>query len=329
VSRGLAPPVLAFRETIVARAIRAGDTAHRLQLRIGGVDLALDMAAADLATALLPALRHHITPVADPELRPSARLIVWSAPLDPFPWSTRHLGRGGAIEGFSGGPVRATAATDGTSLVLWDSERRLACCWFAGISGVTRWEAAAPLRTALHYALASPGRQLVHGAVVGADGRGALLTGPGGSGKSTTTLACLQAGMQVVGDDYAVVDLVGRRAWNLYGSIKVGERQPGPHGRDDRRTLILGADLPGVATESLEIVALLLPRVVGGPRSAVSPARPAAALRALAPSTLLQAPHEDQPSLGILGDLAREVPAYHLDLGDDRGVPAIREVVTG
>jgi hypothetical protein len=133
--------------------------------------------------------------------------------------------------------------------------------------------------------------------------------------------------MQVVGDDYAVVDLIGMRAWNLYGSIKVGEREPGPHGRDDRQTLILGHDLPGTPSESLELAALLLPRVVGGSRSSLSIASPAAALCALAPSTLIQAPYEERPSLGILADLARAVPAYHLNLGDDRGVPAIREVV--
>jgi hypothetical protein len=322
----LTPAAQAFREMLVADALRAGETAARSQLRIAGVDLAFDIADPDIAAALLPALRHHVRSVGGREL-PLTRLIIWSSPLDPFPWNSRHLGRGGAIEGFSHGSVRAVAAADESSLVLWDDERQLACCWFAGVSGVTRWDRAAPLRTALHFALASPARQLVHGAVVGAGGRGALLAGPGGSGKSTTTLACLQAGMHVIGDDYAVVELVGRRAWNLYGSIKVGEREPGPHGRDDRRTLILGHDLPGTPSESLELVALLLPRVVGGSRSSLSIASPAAALRALAPSTLIQAPYEDRPSLGILADLARAVPAYHLNLGDDRGVPAIREVV--
>lgn len=326
---GLAPVAQAFRETLVEHALQAGNKAKRMQVRIAGVDLALDIADPDIEAVLLPALRHHVRSTAGRDVPPRTRLIVWSSPMEPFPWNTRHLGRGGAIEGLSHGPVRATAAADDTSLVLWDDERRLACCWFAGVSGVTRWDRAAPLRTAFHFALASSDRQLVHGAVVGTGGRGVLLAGPGGSGKSTTTLACLQAGMEVVGDDYTVVEVVGRRAWNLYGSVKVGEREPGPHGRDDRRTLILGEDLPGAATESLVLAAVLLPRVVGGPRSTVCLASPAAALRALAPSTLLQAPHEDHPSLGILADFVRAVPAYYLNLGDDRGVPAIREVTAG
>jgi hypothetical protein len=326
VTCGLTPAAQAFRELLVADALRAGEGACRHRLRIAGVDLALDIADSDVGAALWPPLRHHARFTSD-QNGPQTRIIVWSSPLEPFPWNANHLGRGGSIEGFSRGSVRATAAADDSSLVLWDADRRLACCWFAGINAVTRWDRAAPLRTALNFALAAPQRQLVHGAVVGVDGRGVLLAGPGGSGKSTTTLACLEAGLQVVGDDYAAVDLIGTRAWHLYGSIKIGEREPGPNGRDDRQTLILGDDLPGTPTESLELAALLLPRVVGGATSSLSVASPAAALRALAPSTLIQAPYEDQPSLGILADLTRVVPAYHLNLGDDRGVPAIREAV--
>lgn len=327
----------AFRELVVEAALDARKSADIVVLRIAGVELELAVADADLGAALLPALRHHIhadlvrTGVArgDGDDTDTTRLVVWSGPMEPFPWNGGHLGRGGAVAGLSHGPVRATAAADDTSLMLWDDERRIACCWFAGVAGVNRWDRAAPLRTALHFALAGPHRQLVHGAVVGIGGRGVLLAGPGGSGKSTTTLACLQAGMQVVGDDYTAVEFQAgpTRAWNLFQSIKVGEREAGVNGRDNRRTLILGEDLPGPATEMLELSAVLLPRVAGGPHSSVSPASPAESLRALAPSTLLQIPHEEAPSMGLLARLARAVPAHHLNLGADRGVPAIRQVL--
>jgi hypothetical protein len=330
-ARPLAPDAQAFREMLVGEALQAAGSATSLPLRMAGATLQLDIADPDVGAALLPALRHHVADAGGSTPQPAtiAQLVVWSTPLPPFPWGGEHLGRGGAIAGLSHGAVRATAAADDTSLMLWDDERRLACCWFAGVHGVTRWDRAAPLRTALHFALAAPGRQLVHGATVGAGGRGVLLAGPGGSGKSTTTLACLEAGLQIVGDDYAAVELVGgrARAWNLYGSIKVGERDGGPDGRDDRRSLILGEDLPGAPTEALDLAAVLLPRVVGGPSSSLSRAHHADALRALAPSTLLQAPHEERPSLGLLADLARSLPAHHLNLGADRGVPAIREAV--
>ena len=332
----LAPGAHAFRELVVAAALHASKSADAVVLRIADVDIELAVRDVDVGAVLLPALRQHIHPGAvhpgaahgDGHDTDTTRLVVWSGPMEPFPWNGGHLGRGGAVAGLSHGPVRATAAADDTSLMLWDAERRIACCWFAGVAGVTRWDRAAPLRTALHFALAGPRRQLVHGAVVGMGGRGVLLAGPGGSGKSTTTLACLQAGMQVVGDDYAAVDFQGpTRAWNLFRSIKVGEREAGVNGRDNRRTLILGEDLPGAATEMLEVSAVLLPRVTRGPHSSVSPASPAEALRALAPSTLMQSPYEEEPSMGLLARLARAVPAYHLNLGADRGVPAIRQVL--
>lgn len=322
----LAPAAKAFREMVVAEALRAAETARRIPMRVAGTELRLEIADPGLGAALLPAINHHEIPAAtDP-----TRLIVWSSPLPQFPWGPEHLGRGGAVAGLSHGPVRATAAADGSSLMLWDAERRLACCWFADLDGVKPWDRAAPLRTALHFALAGPNRQLVHGAVVGVDGRGALLAGPGGSGKSTTTLACLRAGMQVVGDDYAAAELDGRRAraWNLYSSVKVGEREGGPHGEDRRRTLIVGRDLAGAMTESLRLTTVLIPRVVNAAASSLTEASPAAALRALAPSTLLQAPYEDRPDMDLLAALARTLPASHLNLGADRGIPAIREVLT-
>ncbi|MBJ7470530.1 MAG: hypothetical protein JHD16_04480 [Solirubrobacteraceae bacterium] len=329
----LAPAAHAFREDLIERAVEAAaNAAERHLLTLAGTSLTLDFGTTELAQALLPALSHHVvagSPLQDlkPALQPAGvRLIVWSDPLPPFPWGGQHLGRGGAITGLSDGPVRAVATTDDSSLVLWDEHRQLACCWFAAPSSVTRWDRAAPLRVALHFALTQAHRHLVHGAVVGQGGRGVLLAGPGGSGKSTTTLACLDAGLDVVGDDYAVVDLRDEapRAWNLYRSLKVGERRAD---RDDRRTLLLGADRPQQATMYLDLVAILLPRVTGGARSTLQPASRAAALRALAPSTLMQAPYEERPTLGALTALAQALPAWELGLGEDRGVGAITEVL--
>lgn len=331
--RSLEAAAQEFREAFVSDALRAARPTTPWSLQVAGTNVELLVADPDIGAILLPALRHRIIEAAGTPEGPttrSARVIIWGTPMPPFPWSGRHLGRGGAIAGLSHGPVRATASVDDTAVMLWDNTRRLACCWFAGPTGITRWDRAAPLRTALHFALATPQRQLVHGAVIGVGGRGVLLAGPGGSGKSTTTLACLEAGMQIVGDDYAAIELGHERvrAWNLYGSIKVGERGTGPGGLDRRRTLLLGHDLPGTPTETLDLAAVLLPRVDDRRESRVNRASPADALRALAPSTLLQAPHEEGQSLGILAELARAVPAYHLHLGADRGVPAIRAAVS-
>lgn len=50
---------------------------------------------------------------------------------------------------------------------------------------------------------------LLHGAVVGVDGVGALITAPSGKGKSTLALAGLISGMEYVSEDYVLVSREG------------------------------------------------------------------------------------------------------------------------
>jgi hypothetical protein len=52
------------------------------------------------------------------------------------------------------------------------------------------------------------GRFHVHGGLVVDDGRGTLIAGPGGAGKTTTTLALMAAGARLAGDDVAFIDVL-------------------------------------------------------------------------------------------------------------------------
>lgn len=84
------------------------------------------------------------------------------------------------------------------------------------------WSVAAPMRSLLAMALESRGLQLVHGAAVGSPDGAVLITGYGGSGKSTTALRCLAAGLGFAGDDYVVVAPgTPPRVCNLFASAKV------------------------------------------------------------------------------------------------------------
>lgn len=67
------------------------------------------------------------------------------------------------------------------------------------------WETGGPLRVFLHWAFAGSSARLCHAATLGLDGKGVLLAGSGGSGKSGTTLAGIAAGLATVGDDYSLV----------------------------------------------------------------------------------------------------------------------------
>jgi hypothetical protein len=155
-----------------------------------------------------------------------------------------------------------------------------------------------------------------------------LLCGAGGSGKSTTAVACLLAGLDYAGDDYVLLSLDGERprAHSLYATAKVpgeslrllDELQVSDEQRlnlDDGKVVLDARDLgPDRLVDRLQIDALVLPRV-GSEETRLRPARGAEALRALAPSTIYQAPYDGGAAMEPLTALARSVPSYVLELG--------------
>jgi hypothetical protein len=328
--------ILRFTEAFVAAAFAAADCAgpgDRRSLVFGGRIVELVCADPVLGRRLLPALGH-VTLTAD---RCDATIIAWTTEATGdappvFPWPDGQLGARGAVPGLSEGGFRSSAAHDRTSLVLWDEQRRLAMCWWRDRAAVPPWEDGAPFRTALHFVLQGRGRRLVHAAGIGRDDVGVLLAGRGGTGKSTTTEACLAAGLQSIGDDYVLLDVLGSRpvAHAVYASVKttsvVGARGHDPRA-DGRRTLIVGRDLDGTLVRSLRIAAVLVPRIVDAERSRLSSISRAAALRAIAPATIMQVPREPRPDFGPMSDLVASVDCYELQLGRDHGVEAIDGLV--
>ena len=188
-----------------------------------------------------------------------------------------------------------------------------------------------PLRAILHWWLGYHGILQVHGGAVGISDGGVMVVGRGGSGKSTTTLACLSSGLRYAGDDF--VALAGEpEPWvhSLYGSGKLE-----PHHlarfptlqswvsnpvRDAEDKVIVFAEeaAPGVAITGFPLRAVLVPRVVAQePQSRLQPISPAAALAALAPSTVFQL-HPPQPDgLAKMAQLVQRVPCLSLELGSD------------
>ena len=150
----------------------------------------------------------------------------------------------------------------------------------------------------------------MHAAAVGVRGHGVLLAGAGGAGKSTTALAAYARGLELCGDDYCALG-PGPTVHALYG---VGKLEP------DAARLVPELDGPIVALEptpSLALSAVVLPRVVPGGRTTLTPVSPAAALRALAPSSTFQLPGAPRGPFAALAALVRELPAYRLELWED------------
>ena len=120
------------------------------------------------------------------------------------------------------------------------------------------WDWAAPLRAILHWWLGSHGVLQVHGGAVGTAEGGALVVGRGGSGKSTTALSSLAAGLRYAGDDFVAIT-TRPEPWvhSLYCSGKLDPghlerfaRLPGEvanpvRGEDEKAIVYVGRAFPG------------------------------------------------------------------------------------
>jgi hypothetical protein len=80
---------------------------------------------------------------------------------------------------------------------------------------------------------------------------------------------------------------------------------------------MLGERFSRQIASSFPLHALIVPRVAGG-TSRLQRISGGAALRALAPTTLLQLPGSGAEAFAALADLVRRLPAWSLELGDDR-----------
>jgi hypothetical protein len=306
----------------------AGDTSFAFDFVIGESDpLRIRFRVARPLAHLLPALAWHAQPLAGSA---DIHIFAFDGPgLPAPPWSKADYLPRGEVRGCTSGRFRATVSVGDRILNLFDRDRAVGVFWCEDAARLPSWEPGAPLRHLLHWALADRGWQLIHAAAAGLSRGAALLAGPGGSGKSTATFACLRAGMLSVGDDYCVVASTGEppRAHALFDTGKLAADSLAhfplavPAGRSvgadgDKTHVRLSAAFPEGHVSRLPLRAIVLPRVA---ERTGTPVRVSAAqaARTLAPSTLMQLPGARTAALQAIGRLTRALPSFHLDVGPD------------
>ena len=157
-----------------------------------------------------------------------------------------------------------------------------------------------------------------------------LFAGKSGSGKSTSALACLDDGpLLYAGDDYSLVSVTGEPyVHSLYSSAKLkgapdferfAHLLPFVANRDhiaqQKALVFLNDAFRAKVTTGFPLRAILVPRISGKPETTIEPSSAIAALKALAPSTLLQLPGDGSATMARLSALVRRVPAYTLNAG--------------
>ena len=216
------------------------------------------------------------------------------------------------------------------TLSVLDGPAQEAWFWTPAPDAMASWDWAAPLRAILHWWLGSQGIVQVHGGAIGTPEGGVLVVGRGGSGKSTTALASLSAGLSLCGrrlrrDRHrpgaaGAQPLLLRqaRSWrHLERFPHLTAENPVRH-EGEKAIVYVSRAFPGSLIAGFPLRAVIMPKVVARePETRLVQASAAAGLRALAPSTIFQLYPPHANALQEMAALVRAVPSYTLELGSD------------
>jgi hypothetical protein len=152
----------------------------------------------------------------------------------------------------------------------------------------------------------------------------------GGSGKSSTVLAGLLHGLDCIGDDYVLASNTDRViARRLFHTLKVDPDSAARLGIADHPALprklnwqgkhqFTDVDLLGRETATtLNIEALILPRVARTGRSRFTQVSSKEAFLSLAPSGVFQIPGDRERNIAFCARLIRQLPSFCMELSTD------------
>ncbi|MCP5131835.1 MAG: serine kinase [Pseudomonadales bacterium] len=326
------------------RALDAAGLVERHYL-IAGFRVALRCAGPALLPAVTPAIEHLRTDtLAAPDL--VIELFDAHSTGTPLPFLLEffmrrvqakwweYLGSRRELKGLDGTQVRCAFHPGPDILSVLDHASDRALYWVQDAAKIPYYETGYPLTVILNWWLAKRQRQFVHAACIGTATGSVLLTGKGGSGKSTTTLACLNSGLKLGGDDYCVIDTQNMTAHSLYNTIKlkgladverfehlkhcVDNLDQVEDTEDGERALIyLQQHFPEQLMSRSPLRAILVPRIVDRVETSIAPTSSAHAFKALMPSTLFQLPGDARDAFQATARLTRQAPAYEIALGSD------------
>jgi hypothetical protein len=217
------------------------------------------------------------------------------------------------------------------TVVCFDRQRRRMVGCVRNGAALSLYEQGRPLHPPLARWLNDYGMPLIHGGLVATNGRGILLAGAGGSGKSTTAIVCLEAGYRYVSDDLLALEVSaggGAVGHSLYNSTYLEalhlDRFPNlaPHavrsaGNGEDKILVLLSRIYGSRlAPNAPIQVIALPRVSHRPHTSFSPAPKSKALFALAPSSRKINKNLGMGDFASLVALVEKLPCYWLDVGE-------------
>jgi hypothetical protein len=243
-------------------------------------------------------------------------------------WDWKEVDGFGVIKAFTEQGFYADYQFDFDTFTLIDTKQRRALQWSKSVSKLPEWERSFPFRKMLYHFTKETDCLMLHAGAVGTAQGGVLLAGAGGSGKSSSTLACLGSDLLYAGDDFVLLDVAANRVHSLYNVAKLDEKgiklfprlEPYLFNRDkmpeQKGQVFLWNHFPEQLVSSFSLTYILLPKFSGKADTRLFPASSADALRALAPSTLglLKA---DEHYFAKIANAIRKWPSYHFQTGTE------------
>lgn len=315
-----------------AHAAAAAGGPFVTRIALPGIVVDIEFSSARLREQMGPPFAHLLTEAGPPGLR----ITAWESEESGVPLP-EGLPSPGSVYLQSLPALRDDGRTlwafhrPDPGLTAFDAAHSRAVYWVPDSGALTFGDIAGGFRAIFAWAMAARGLRFLHSAAVAWRGRAALIAGPSGSGKSSTALSCLAAGLDYLGDDHCLLDLrEGPTVHSVYAAAKLHtaqmERFPefAPYVVNPMRTegekavAILMPAFSDRLPRRAPIAAVLAPRVSGAATTTFERLPAGGGLAALAPSTLLQMAAADRGSLAAMAELVRRVPCYRVNLGTDK-----------
>ena len=313
------------------RSAVAFDRSYAQDYNLAGFSVRIEFSSQELFARLGRAFSHLKFSIPDNAV--DLRICVWDSSQTKMispPWSQEAYGPRGEIHGFNTELFQSAFDHGSQSLSIIDHEWGMALFWCRNANDLAVYEIGAPLRTILSWFLQQHDALLLHAGAICVNGRGALLAGAGGAGKSSTALLCLKAGGYYLADDYCGFrQNDGLPIYSIYSSAKISGRwlirvrelrdleQAASLRHNEKRLFFMNELIPGQVERSCPCHVLFLPRISNDDETTVEPATSAEALRALAPSSIFQSAGAGVIAFRRISELVQKAPARWLNLGRD------------
>jgi glycosyltransferase involved in cell wall biosynthesis len=305
---------------------------------IAGQTIGVRFANKSLMASLTLALEHLMTRKEQP---PKLVIYVWEGPFPELEaLSTPQNREGSSLWGRPRETDEILAAYSRTTgnFTMLNKKAAVGLYHVESSKKFPQSESGAPFVKIFNWWFRDQGFQLIHAGALATSKGAILLAGKGGSGKSTAALSGLASDLFYLSDDYCMVKTFPPYVYSLFCSGKLNREDASKfpylkgcvssagYPEDPKIIFFLNGVFSKKLIKHMPVRAIFLPVPAASKTSSVERTTSAAALRALAPSSLFQLPNPRREDFYDLVAFVKNLPCYVFRVGTD--VSRIPEIIS-